>query len=59
MVVVQVYIDTTEQDAVKQPLSEEEKVLPIPRRPGWSGLRWVWRQYFWVISQTYCYIHNC
>eukprot|EP00090_Calanus_glacialis_P022464 TRINITY_DN3466_c0_g1_i1.p1 TRINITY_DN3466_c0_g1~~TRINITY_DN3466_c0_g1_i1.p1 ORF type:complete len:576 (+),score=209.32 TRINITY_DN3466_c0_g1_i1:32-1759(+) len=34
----QVYIDTTEGDDKLKVLSEEEKVLPIPRRPQWTGL---------------------
>jgi len=34
----QVYIDTTEGDDKMKVLSEEEKVLPIPRRPQWTGL---------------------
>jgi hypothetical protein len=37
---LQVYIDTTDKDVVKVPLSEEEQVLPIPRRPQWVGLRY-------------------
>jgi hypothetical protein len=37
----QVYIDTTDKDVVKVPLSEEEQVLPIPRRPQWVGLRYL------------------
>jgi hypothetical protein len=38
---LQVYIDTTDKDVVKVPLSEEEQVLPIPRRPQWVGLRYL------------------
>jgi len=34
----QVYIDTTEGDDKLKVLTEEEKVLPIPRRPQWTGL---------------------
>jgi hypothetical protein len=34
----QVYIDTAEGDDKLKVLSEEEKVLPIPRRPQWTGL---------------------
>jgi len=34
----QVYIDTTEGDDKLKVLSEEQKLLPIPRRPQWTGL---------------------
>jgi len=34
----QVYIDTTDGDNKLKVLSEEEKLLPIPRRPQWTGL---------------------
>jgi len=34
----QVYIDTTEGDEKLKVLTEEQKVLPIPRRPQWTGL---------------------
>ena len=34
----QVYIDTTEGDSKLKVLSDEEKLLPIPRRPQWTGL---------------------
>jgi len=34
----QVYIDTTEGDSKLKVLSDEEKILPIPRRPQWTGL---------------------
>ncbi len=41
---LQVYIDTTDKDVVKVPLSEEEQVLPIPRRPQWVGLRYLFKR---------------
>jgi len=34
----QVYIDTNEGDSQLKVLTEEQKVLPIPRRPHWTGL---------------------
>ena len=34
----QVHIDTPDQEIKLRILTEEEKVLPIPRRPEWTGL---------------------
>ena len=34
----QVYIDTGPVDGAPRQLTEEERILPIPRRPDWHGL---------------------
>ena len=34
----QVYIDTNEGNSSSKLLSEDQKKLPIPRRPDWTGL---------------------
>ena len=34
----QVYIDTGPVDGAPRLLTEEERILPIPRRPEWHGL---------------------